>query len=335
MTCPITTDPSRAAEVLRNGGLVAIPTETVYGLAALALQPDCVARIFAAKRRPHFDPLIVHVTNIEMATSLASEWTGLTDRLARRFWPGPLTLVVPKKPIVPDLVTSGLASVAIRMPDHPLTRELLGQLDAPLAAPSANRFGRLSPTTAEHVASQLGDDIDLILDGGPCRCGVESTIITAGNNDYSILRPGGLTSEELEQATGLQPIAPDSRYQGRMPGDLPSHYAPRLPLILVEDWSNVARENEEWRVTALSGETYRFRAIGLLALGSIPTPLAGCPAEVLPDDPHLVATTADFFPALHRLEELPVKAIIAKRFPDHGLGRALNNRLDRAAAKQG
>ena len=193
---------ARAVEVLRQGGLVAIPTETVYGLAANALDEEAVAGIFRAKGRPASNPLIVHVADIAMARSLAAAWPATADAVATRFWPGPVTVVVPRGPRVPDIVTAGGSTVALRCPDHPLARRLIAEAGMPLAAPSANRSEAVSPTTAHHVLAGLGNRIDLILDGGPCRRGIESTVVDCTVSPPRILRPGPLSRDDLEAAVG-------------------------------------------------------------------------------------------------------------------------------------
>ena len=208
-----------AASILRAGGLVALPTETVYGLAANALDPVAVAKIFAAKERPFFDPLIVHLAELSWLPKVASEFPPIAQKLAKRFWPGPLTLVLPKTDAVPDLVTSGLPNVAVRIPDHELTRKVLRLADVPVAAPSANPFGRLSPTTAEHVRRQLGDRVDAILDGGPCRVGVESTILKIDGNRATLLRLGGAPIEEIESLIGpIEPLEATERQSASSSG---------------------------------------------------------------------------------------------------------------------
>jgi L-threonylcarbamoyladenylate synthase len=219
---------TKAADLLRAGRLVAFPTETVYGLGANALDPDAVRRIFEAKGRPMSSPLIVHVPSIEMARELALVWPDAAEKLARRFWPGPLTIVVPKKPHVPDIVTAGLPSVGLRMPSHPLALELLREAGLPLAAPSANRFTQLSPTTADHVRIGLGDAVDLILDGGPCTVGIESTVISLTGERPRILRPGIISQHEIEAVIGLV----ETGAGAESPGQHPRHYSPRTPIIL-------------------------------------------------------------------------------------------------------
>lgn len=219
---------SKAAELLRAGRLVAFPTETVYGLGAHALDEAAVRRIFEAKGRPLTSPLIVHVPTIEMARELAAEWPEEAELLARRFWPGPLTLVVPKKAMVPDLVTAGFPSVGLRIPAHPVALALLQAAGIPVAAPSANRFTQLSPTTAEHVRQGLGDRVDLILDGGPCTVGIESTVISLAGPRPRILRPGMVTQPQIEAVIGPVEVGGGAE----SPGQHPRHYSPRTRIIL-------------------------------------------------------------------------------------------------------
>jgi len=217
---------ARAAEIIRAGGLVAFPTETVYGLGANALNADAVARIYAAKNRPFASPLIVHVDSIAMARSLTESWPDLADTLARQFWPGPLTMVLKKASIVPDIVTANLDSVGIRMPQHPVALKLLEQARVPIAAPSANRFTEISPTTAQHVLDSLGSSVDLILDGGPTRVGIESTVVSLRRNPPVILRPGMI---QLPYAREI-----DKPHIVESPGQHPRHYAPRTKFYVLE-----------------------------------------------------------------------------------------------------
>lgn len=231
-------DPSllaKAAAILRNGGLVAFPTETVYGLGANALDGRAVDRIFEVKGRPASSPLIVHVGSIEMARSLALEWTELADKLARAFWPGPLTLVVPKQPRIPDNVTAGLATVGLRQPDHPVAEALIREAGVPIAAPSANRFTGISPTTAEHVLKSLGDRVDLILDGGATRIGIESTVLSLAGDRPRLLRPGMLSREDIEAVAGEIEVG-DITAEGAhpSPGLHRKHYSPMTPVRLIE-----------------------------------------------------------------------------------------------------
>lgn len=336
-TCDVTTDVARAAEILRNGGLVAFGTETVYGLGANALDERAVAGVFEAKNRPHFDPLIVHIANMEWLGRLAEQLSPQAERLADAFWPGPLTMVLPKKSIVPDLVTSGLPTVAVRMPSHPLARKLLEAVDLPIAAPSANPFGQISPTTAQHVLDQLGDRIDLILDGGPCDVGVESTVVLMAEDRPCILRHGGVTQEQLEQVIGPLDVyrsageETDNSEEHSIgtttaavaPGMLSQHYSPGTPLALADE----AAEQ------LLPG-----RRVGLLQFSQLPVDSprrahfrdAAAVIEILTDDGDLRTAAAGFFAALRRLDSQQLDLILAEPFPDAGLGRALNDRLIRA-----
>lgn len=226
---------NRGAESLRGGGLVAFPTETVYGLGANALDEEAVARIYAVKNRPWASPLIVHVADEAMARSVTTEWPHSAQLLARRFWPGPLTIVVKKAAIIPSLVTAGLDTVGIRIPSHPIALELIRRAGVPVAAPSANRFSQISPTTAEHVQQGLGDDIELILDGGPTQVGIESTVVSLWRDPPLILRPGMISQTDLESATGLRfEHETDLPKIVESPGMHPRHYAPHTPFYLLD-----------------------------------------------------------------------------------------------------
>ena len=324
VTCPIGRDVRQAAAALRRGGLVAFPTETVYGLGADALATEAVAQIFAVKDRPRFDPLIVHISEPDRLAELVTVVPDRANRLIERFWPGPLTIVLPKTAVVPDLVTSGLPTVAVRIPDHPLALNLLCAADRPIAAPSANRFGCLSPTRADHVAEQLGTRIDYILEGGPCRVGLESTVLDLSGDSPTLLRPGGLTVEQLEAVIG--PIAVPPREDAAQPNSPPSpkpaspgllsrHYAPTTPLSVTDD-CRPGNPSER---------------IGLLTLRPIPDPASFAAVEILSATGDLTEAAANFFAALRRLDARALDRILAAPFPPDGLGRALNDRLDRAA----
>ena len=304
-----------AAAILRDGGTVAFPTETVYGLGANALDATAVARIFEIKGRPRFDPLIVHVASVAQARELVEAWPKLADELTERFWPGPLTLVLPKADVIPAIVTAGLPTVALRMPAHPIALELIEAAGVPVAAPSANRFGGISPTTSEHVRRQLEDAVDLVVDGGPSRVGVESTVISLVDSRPVLLRAGGLPVEEIEEVAGpvgrpsADPSLPTS------PGQLARHYAPRTPLTVCDDWRDVP----------ITGRT------GLLALEAPGTEASFESVEVLSASADLREAAANLFAALHRLDALGLDHIVAVRVPDVGLGLAINDRLRRAA----
>jgi L-threonylcarbamoyladenylate synthase len=330
---------ARAAAILRTGGLVAFPTETVYGLGADALDEKAVARVFDVKARPRFDPLIVHVADHDWIPRLAAAWTPQAQRLADRFWPGPLTLVLPKTPLVPDLVTAGCETVALRIPDHPVALALLRAADVPIAAPSANPFGRISPTTAAHVREQLGDQIDLILDGGACRVGVESTVLQLTPAGPAVLRPGGTTIEDIEDMIG--PISISSATHADppsagfvSPGTLATHYAPRTPLTLRDEYHlpPLVRGGQGGSGTAKSPPSSEPSPsqLGLLAFRPPSDPERFARVEILSRSGDLREAAANFFAALRRLDAAGLDLIVAEVFPDVGLGRALNDRLRRA-----
>lgn len=294
-----------------------MPTETVYGLAGDARDSTTVARIFAAKRRPAFDPLIVHVADLSMAEELA-DWDAAARNLAKAFWPGPLTLILPRKAGIPDLVTNGMPGVGLRCPDHPLALELIRSSGLPLAAPSANCFGGLSPTTAAAVAEQLGPAVDMILDGGPCRVGLESTVL-ALQPEPLILRPGGVPPAALAEVLGRPVAIADSTVraaslQGASPGMLASHYAPRQPLRLLA-------EDENWPTDPAVGRLLWRRA-------SLPD---GGPTRWLSEDGDLVQAAAGLFEHLRALDAAASAGIVTELVPSEGLGIAINDRLRRAA----
>ncbi len=231
----MTSEILRAAELIRAGELVAFPTETVYGLGANALDPEAVEKIYAAKGRPATSPLIVHVSSIEMARTLVLEWPDRAEKLARKFWPGPLTLVLPKQPHVPDRLTAGLPTVGIRMPAHPIALDLIRAAGVPIAAPSANPFTQLSPTTAQHVRAALGDRVALVLDGGPSKVGIESTVLSLADADPVLLRPGMISKAEIEAEIGpVNTLASDAEGAHASPGLHARHYSPKTPLLLLE-----------------------------------------------------------------------------------------------------
>lgn len=328
--------------ILRLGGVVALPTETVYGLGANALDPAAVARIFEIKQRPSFDPLIVHARSLEAAFALAENVPAAARQLAQAFWPGPLTLVLTKKSIVPDIVTAGLPAVGLRVPSHPVALELLKQSGVPIAAPSANRFGGVSPTCAAHVADELGDiDYpepatsddrppesmpDAILDGGPCAAGVESTVISFIDGEPKLLRPGALPIEEIERLIG--PVARgvailDAADHPVGPGMLKRHYSPATPLLLLDQHAEIPAPQANQKT-------------GLLALVPPASAIASRFAAVeplCPDAVDLRIAAANLFAAMRRLDALNLDLIIAHRVDNHGLGLAINDRLQRAAAR--
>lgn len=313
-----------AAEILRRGGLVAFPTETVYGLGANALDASAVARIFAAKGRPSYNPLIVHVPNEAAARELASDWPESASRLARAFWPGPLTILLRKQGIVPDIVTAGLDSVALRVPAHPVALALLRATRRPLAAPSANRSMALSPTTAQHVARSLGERVDLILDGGPTMVGIESTVVDLRGDRPAILRPGLLGAREIEPVVGAlaAPNEPTGDAARPGPGMLDRHYAPRAQLRLFAsgDAVSIARE-----ATALAARGAR---VATLVLDASP---GGDAQEIvrMPGDPARYAQR--LYATLHDLDEAEYDVVFVERVPEGDAWAGVRDRLERAS----
>lgn len=310
----------KASDIIRQGGVVAFPTETVYGLGADAFNPLAVARVFEIKNRPYFDPLIVHIARVEELEKLASQIPEKALKLTKIFWPGPLTLVLPKRETVPDIVTSGLPSVAVRMPRHILTLRLIIQAERPIVGPSANPFGYLSPTTAQHVREQLGSKVDFILDGGPCEIGVESTILSFLEEPPRLLRPGGIPLEEIEAIIG--PINPSPEVKGRpeAPGLFARHYAPRTCAFL--DWT----EEDFWRWKK------EGKKIGLLSFRGEMAHLPFDHLEILSPQGDLRQAASVLFASLHRLDKAQLDLILMERIPEIGLGRAIMDRLRRATS---
>lgn len=308
---------------LEKGELVAIPTETVYGLAANALDAAAVAKIFQAKNRPNFDPLIVHCHSIEQVRTLVSKFPAKAEKFARRFWPGPLTIILPKTRIVPDLVTSGLPSVAVRIPRHPLTLQLLRSLDFPLAAPSANPFGYVSPTKAAHVTAQLGDKIAQVLDGGECQVGIESTIVSFTEPNPIVYRLGGLSLEQINKDLGKVSLRPHSSSNPQAPGMLASHYAPKKRIILGDIKQNLSK---------VLGQ-YEAKSVGILSFSDVFAEIANGQQVRLSEKRDFAEAAQRLFAALRYLDTLPIELILAELLPEEDLGRAINDRLRRAASK--
>ena len=311
---------AEAVELLRNGEVVALPTETVYGLAAEALNAEAALKIFEAKERPQFDPLIVHLPDagwLARVTTVPDRSREVVARLTEQFWPGPLTLVLPRQAVVPDVVASGLQTVAVRISAHPVFREVVEAFNAPLAAPSANRFGRISPTAADHVDAELGGRIPLIIDAGPTAHGLESTIVAVRGERLAILRPGPISQEQLAE---LAPTAVATGALGiQAPGQLPSHYAPQTKLILTRDLATVSLRQGQ-RVGALSWTDDTLA--GFAALRTLST--SGTLREA----------AANLFRYLRELDNAGLDLIVAEEVPASGLGTAINDRLQRAAAKR-
>ncbi|MEU5150063.1 L-threonylcarbamoyladenylate synthase [Streptomyces yangpuensis] len=315
-----TSDIEKAADVLRAGGLVALPTETVYGLGANAEDPAAVARIFQAKGRPPSHPLIVHIAGAELLDDWVQDVPAPARLLAEHFWPGPLTLVLRRGSRVPLEATGGLETVAVRVPDHPVALELLSAFGGGITAPSANRFGSVSPTTADHVRAELGDAVDFVLDGGSCAVGVESTIVDATGDTPTILRPGGVTRESLQALWG-GPLAAPSTSRVRVPGQHPSHYAPRARVVLVEPEQVVAEAE-------LAQEL--GHQVGVLVPASVAHAQVKAHAVVA-----VSASMTDYAHKLYRilreLDQQGCDLIVASLPSEEGMGLAIANRLRRAA----
>lgn len=311
-------DIEKAIALLRADELVAIPTETVYGLAGNAFSDVAVAKIFAAKNRPSFDPLIVHTGRYERISELVLDIPAPARKLAAAFMPGPLTLLLPRRERIPDIVTAGSPIVAVRVPDHPLTLQLLEALDFPLAAPSANPFGYISPTRAEHVVQQLGDRIAYILDGGPCTVGVESTIVGFPEGQPTVFRKGGISVEDIEAQIGPVQVREHSTSNPHAPGMLKSHYAPGVPVLLGD-------------IPELL-EQHAGKHIGLLTFQDRYKEVPEERQVVLSPGGDLTEAARHLFSGLRYLDQLPLDLIIAETVPEQGLGRAINDRLRRAAA---
>jgi L-threonylcarbamoyladenylate synthase len=321
MTAPVTHDPLDAARALAAGGVVAFPTETVYGLGAHAEQPEAVRRVFAIKGRPAGHPLIVHGADAAVLDRYARTVTPAARALADAFWPGPLTLVVPRAAAVPDAVTGGRDTVGLRVPDQPLARAMLSALGAGVAAPSANLFGRTSPTTADHVQDDLGDKIDLILDGGPCAVGVESTILDISGGPATILRTGGVTAEAIERILG-QPVVRNPSGPARAPGMLAAHYAPQAEVVVTSAGDLAARLADLRRVgqrAAIVGTAELPADIG----DAIVLRPAGGRAE---DFAH------DLYRLLREADAAGAAAILVVPPSGGGIAVAVRDRLSRAAS---
>ncbi len=309
----------KAREVLLNGGLIGMPTETVYGLAANALNLDAVSNIFKVKNRPSFDPLIVHTYSIDKVMDYTLNMPKTARVLAERLWPGPLTLLLEKKEIIPDLVTSGMSTVAIRVPEKEITLELLSTLAFPLVAPSANPFGYVSPTTAQHVNDQLGTKIEYILEGGDCEVGLESTIVGFPEGKPTIYRLGGVSKEKIESLIGHVDVMPHSSSNPKAPGMLKSHYSPAKKVIYGA------------LDTLLSNLKHPERT-GIIAFDRKVDQISEKHQIVLAPDGDLTTAAKNLFSALRQTDQWQVDVVIAEEVPNNGLGLAINDRLKRASA---
>lgn len=315
----IGTDIDTAVRLLQEGQVVAIPTETVYGLAGNALNQEAVSTIFSVKQRPSFDPLIIHVGQVGDMEHYVQEIPPLLRKLAETFMPGPLTLLLDKKLIIPDLVTAGSSRVAVRVPRHPVALEVLTKLNFPVAAPSANPFGYISPTTAAHVEQQLGEQIPYILDGGSCTVGVESTIVGIENDRPTIFRKGGLSVEAIEDCIGPVMVREHSTSDPAAPGMLKSHYAPRVPVVLGKPEDIL--------------EQYRGQAVGVIRFREKTGGIPEHQQLILSANGDYREAARRLFAGMRYLDQLALDVIIAELLPEEDLGRAINDRLRRAAAQ--
>jgi len=324
----------QAAAILRGGGLVAFPTETVYGLGANALDAGAVEKIFAAKQRPHWDPVIVHVADASTARGFCAEWPEAAARLAATFWPGPLTMLLPRTKAIPDICTAGLPKVGLRMPSNAVARALITVAGVPLAAPSANRFGHTSPTTAEHVLADLDGRIDAVLDGGPCTVGVESTVLDPTLTPATIYRPGGVSAAQIEELLGAVTVAErrifeESHPEEARPEALESpglglrHYAPRARLLLVEDG-----EKELQRVVVR--EALRHR-VGVLLPGEWEVPGGAATVCRWGSWSDAESLARELYGQMRALDEAGVEIIVCPLPPAEGIGTAVRDRLQKAA----
>jgi L-threonylcarbamoyladenylate synthase len=305
----------QAVDVLTAGGVVAFPTETVYGLGADALNPYAVAKIFEIKRRPTFDPLIIHIAGLDSIYNIAEYVPALASQIMDRFWPGPLTIILNKKDTIPDIVTAGLSTVGIRMPSHQVALDLIKALGRPIAAPSANPFGYISPTKVKHVVKSFEDQVPIVLDGGDSRLGIESTIISISDNRVIVHRHGAVPVEEIRDMG----VAVEDKKKNDMceaPGELPYHYAPMKPLRLVNTIEEVVLENSSFLGFAEQQERPVSKHIRYLSL-----------------DGDLREAAANFFSHLIDLDREDVEIIYAERIPERGLGKAMMERLKKAARK--
>lgn len=310
-------DIEAAATYLRREELVAIPTETVYGLAGNALSETAVIRIYEAKNRPRFNPLILHVPDIDSIEKYAV-MDPVSKQLAEAFMPGPFTLLLPKKEIVPEMVTAGSDKVAIRIPDHALTGTLLSIVGFPLAAPSANPFGYVSPTTAEHVLQGLNGKIPYILDGGPCQVGVESSIAEVNGNEVILHRAGGVTAEMIKHVTGLPVVTNAHANTPSTPGQLKSHYATHIPLYK----GNMHELMEQ----------FKYKKMAVISFTKFYPVAAGSSLFVLSPAGDIHEAARQLFATMRKIDTMDIDVILAEDFPDQGIGRAINDRLSRAQA---
>lgn len=334
----------RAGAAIAEGKLVVIPTETVYGLGADAFNPDAVARVFEAKRRPAFDPLIIHISKLDDIERIATSFPPKARLLAEALWPGPLTMILPKRPEVPDIVTSGLDTAAVRFPVHPVARKIIEYSGTVVAAPSANPFGYISPTTAQHVAKTLGDRVDFIVDGGPCAVGVESTVIDMTRDIPAVLRPGGMPLERIRDIIGEVLIPGKKGGPIASPGQLKSHYAPHATLYL-HPWNSLPYALRQTSPDAVAADPPDASKAALSAAPMAAIVFDASRASILAESGlfrrigvlsergDMREAASRLFALLHELDAAGFEIIHAERVPEEGLGRAINDRLYRASKK--
>jgi L-threonylcarbamoyladenylate synthase len=316
----------RAAALLREGEVVALPTETVYGLAANALNEEAVQRIYEIKGRPAHNPIIVHVASIEMARLCATEWPDIADKLAASFWPGPLTIVLPRASQIPDVVAAGGKTVGIRWPSHPLMQAVIRKCGFPLAAPSANPANQVSPTNAEHVSKSLGGKVPLIVDGGQSQVGIESTVLDITVSPPRLLRPGMIHEESLIAVVGPLANDADTRVGAlKSPGQLPKHYAPKAKLSVLS-WNN-----DEDLQFQISNSRFQISKLHILCHSRIPGNLRGFQISVIPHDPEAYARA--IYAELHRCDDAGAEVIVIEALPSGPEWNAIRDRLNRAAAE--
>ena len=313
----ITSDLNQVKTALINGDIIALPTETVYGLAANIYLDSALEKVFKLKKRPSYNPLIVHISNAGILEQIAKNIPAKARELANVFWPGPLTLVLEKQDQIPNRITAGKPTVAVRVPNHPIALQLLKSLNFPLAAPSANPFGSLSPTSAEHVALYFKEEINLILDGGPCFCGLESTIIGFENDKPILYRHGAISIQEIEKIIGPIKIKNQNSKNPSAPGMLTRHYAPKTQIQINEDISLALAQNPDKKIGVLSFRKNK----------KIKTEIH---QEVLSISGDLNEASKNLYAALHRLDQMNLDLIISSFFPEKGLGKTINDRLKRA-----
>ncbi|PQJ79772.1 L-threonylcarbamoyladenylate synthase [Polaribacter porphyrae] len=315
----ISKDIKKAVAILNNEELVAIPTETVYGLAGNIFSEKAIQSIFTTKKRPFFNPLIVHIPNLEYLENVVSYIPEKAKTLAQHFWPGSMTLVLPKRDSIPDVITAGKDTVAVRIPNHPVTLELLNQLDFPLAAPSANPFNSISPTKPDHVEQYFKNDIKMILDGGACRNGIESTIIGFENDEPIIYRLGALAIEDIETVVGKVVLKNKKEQNPDAPGMLKKHYSPNTLTVLTQDIKSEIKNHPNKKIGVLSFYN-SFKNDDITK------------EIILSTNKDLKEATSKLYNALHELDQLDLDIIITEKLPDIGLGKSINDRLSRASS---